>query len=25
MSMANKVLQLIKESGAKWVDFRFTD
>ena len=23
--MANKVLQLIKESGAKWVDFRFTD
>ncbi|MDN5625718.1 MAG: glutamine synthetase beta-grasp domain-containing protein, partial [Acinetobacter sp.] len=25
MSMANKVLQLIQESGAKWVDFRFTD
>ena len=23
--MANKVLQLIQESGAKWVDFRFTD
>ncbi|WP_416682577.1 hypothetical protein, partial [Acinetobacter sp. 228] len=23
MSMANKVLQLIQESGAKWVDFRF--
>ena len=23
--MANKVLQLIEESGAKWVDFRFTD
>ncbi|MGE8610324.1 MAG: hypothetical protein ACN6OA_17145, partial [Acinetobacter baumannii] len=22
MSMANKVLQLIQESGAKWVDFR---
>ncbi|MFI7863963.1 hypothetical protein ACFMJM_23290, partial [Acinetobacter baumannii] len=21
MSMANKVLQLIQESGAKWVDF----
>ncbi|MEC7119663.1 MAG: glutamine synthetase beta-grasp domain-containing protein, partial [Pseudomonadota bacterium] len=25
MSMANKVLQLIKENDAKWVDFRFTD
>ena len=23
--MANKVLQLIKENDAKWVDFRFTD
>ncbi|WP_454464559.1 type I glutamate--ammonia ligase [Alkanindiges hydrocarboniclasticus] len=25
MSMANKVLNLIKEHEAKWVDFRFTD
>ena len=23
--MSNKLLDLIKESGAKWVDFRFTD
>jgi glutamine synthetase len=23
--MANKVLKLIKEHEAKWVDFRFTD
>lgn len=23
--MSNKLLDLIKESEAKWVDFRFTD
>lgn len=23
--MANKVLELIQATGAKWVDFRFTD